>query len=169
MMCYNCLTYHMFSDTMKSGVVSRRGNKYGQDYCTQYGWSQCHPMKLKSEAHEYLSMLFKRDGVQPKIVVDNSKEQYLGKFASKFHGADFHLVNTETYSPWMVASKVCIKHLNQGFHLKILKPASTKRLWDHCIDLEALISLNTAIDIYGLEGQVPEMMMTGQTDDISNL
>ena len=37
-------------------------------------------MKLKSEAHETLSMVFKRDGVPPKIVVDNYKEQTIGKF-----------------------------------------------------------------------------------------
>ena len=83
MMRYNFLLHYVFSDTMKSGVVSKRGNKYVQDYCTQYRRPQCHPMKLKSEAHEYLSMLFKRDGVPPKIVVDNSKEQSLGNFSSK--------------------------------------------------------------------------------------
>ena len=54
----NRLPHSLFSDTMKSGVVSKRVNKYGQAYCTQYGWSQCHPMKLKSEAHEYFFMLF---------------------------------------------------------------------------------------------------------------
>ena len=51
----------------------------------------------------------------------------------------------------------------------MLNSASPKRLWDHCIEHEALIRLNTAIDIYGLEVQVPEMVMTGQTSDISNI
>ena len=74
-MRYNCLPHSMLSDTMKSGVVSKRRNKYGQVYCTQYRWSWCHPIKLKSESHEYLSMLFKHDCVPPNIVVDNSKEQ----------------------------------------------------------------------------------------------
>ena len=39
MINYNRLPHSMFSYTMKSGVVSKRGNKYGQDFCTQYGWS----------------------------------------------------------------------------------------------------------------------------------
>ena len=55
-------------------------------------------MKLKLKVHEFLSMLFKRDGVPPKIVIDNSKEQSLGKFASKCCEANYHLVNTEPYS-----------------------------------------------------------------------
>ena len=75
MMHYNRLPHSVFSDTMKSGVVSKRENQYGQAYCTQYEWSRCHPMKLKSEAHESLPMLFKSDGVPPNIVVDNSKKQ----------------------------------------------------------------------------------------------
>ena len=97
MMRYSRLPHSVLSDTMKSGVVSKIGNKYGQDYCTQYGWSRCYTMKLKSEAHEYLSMLFIRDGVPPKIVVDNSKEKSLGKFSSKCREADYQLVNTYLY------------------------------------------------------------------------
>ena len=37
MMRFNRLPYSVLSDTMKSGVVSKRENKYGQYYCTQYG------------------------------------------------------------------------------------------------------------------------------------
>ena len=51
----------------------------------------------------------------------------------------------------------------------MLKYASLKQLWDHCIELKALMFLNIALDIYGLEGQVPETVMTGQTADTSNL
>ena len=126
-------------------------------------------MKLKSKALEYLSMLFKRDGIPPKIIVDKSKDKSLGKVASKCREADCHLVNTDPYSPCIMYSKVCIKHLNKGLSLKMLKSASPERLWDHCIELEALIRLNTAIDIYSLEGQLTETVMTGQNDDIINL
>ena len=38
MMRYNRLPHSVFSDTMKSDVVSKRVNKYGRAYCTQYGW-----------------------------------------------------------------------------------------------------------------------------------
>ena len=100
MLRYNRLPHPVFTDTLKAGTKSKRGNVYGQAYCTQFGWSRCHPMAHKSEAHETLSMLFKRDGVPPKIVADNSKEQSFGNFARKCREADCHLVNTEPHSPW---------------------------------------------------------------------
>ena len=126
-------------------------------------------MKLKSEAHDSLSMLFKRNGVPPKIVVDNSKEQSLGQFAKKCREADCHLVNTEPYSPWMMAAERYIKELKQGSSRAMLSSGSPKLLWDHCIELQALIRSHTALDIYGLEGQVPETVMTGQRAAISIL
>ena len=40
-------------------------------------------------------------------------------------------------------------------------------LWDHCAEREAYVRSHTALDIYALEGQVPETVMSGQTADIS--
>jgi hypothetical protein len=40
-------------------------------------------MKKKSDVHEALLLVFKRDGVPLRMVVDNSKEYTLGKFAKK--------------------------------------------------------------------------------------
>ena len=56
-------------------------------------------MKLKSEAHESLSIIFKRDSVPPKSFVDISKDQSLGKFSTKCHDADCHLVTTDPPLP----------------------------------------------------------------------
>ena len=65
MMRYKRPPHPVFSDTMAAGVVSTRQIKYTQAYCTQYGWSRVHPMRLKKHAHETLSLIFKRDGVPP--------------------------------------------------------------------------------------------------------
>ena len=51
----------------------------------------------------------------------------------------------------------------------MLKSGCHEPLWDHCVELEAWISSHTALDIYGLEGQVPETVMSGQTGDISSV
>ena len=90
-------------------------------------------MRLKKHDHETLSLIFKRDGVPPNIVVDNSKEQTLGKFAKKCREADCHLVTTEPYSPWMQAAEGCIKQTKLGSYRKMLKSGCPKPLWDHCI------------------------------------
>ena len=69
----------------------------------------------------------------------------------------------------MMDYKGCIKHLNWGLYRKMLRSASPKRLWYHCIEFEALIFSNTALDIYNIEDQVTETVMTVQTSDISYL
>ena len=51
----------------------------------------------------------------------------------------------------------------------MLKSGFPKPLWDNCIKLEELICSHTALDIYGLEVQVFETVMSGQTGDISSL
>ena len=145
----------IFMENAEVWVPKSPQNKYAQAYCTQYGWSRVHPMILKKHAHETLSLIFKLDGVPPKIVVDNSKEQTLGKFARKCREADCHLVTTEPYSPWMQAAKGCTKQTKLGYSRRMLKYGSPKALWYHCFELEALIRSHTALDIYGLEGQVP--------------
>ena len=88
-------------------------------------------MRFKKNDHETLSLIFKRYGVPPKIIVDNSKEHTLGKFARKFRKADCHLVTTETYSPWMKAAEGCIKQTKLGSSRRVLNSGSPKDLWDH--------------------------------------
>ena len=51
----------------------------------------------------------------------------------------------------------------------MLKSWCPKDLWDHCLELEALIRSHTALDIYGREGKIPEAVMSGQTGNISSL
>ena len=103
MMIYKTFPHPVFSDTMAASVVPTCQNKYVQAYFNQYGWSRVHPMRLKNHTHETLSLIFKRDGSPPKIVVDNYKELTLSKFANKCREADCHIVTTGSYSPWMQA------------------------------------------------------------------
>ena len=49
-----------------------------------------------------------------------------------------------------------------------MRSLSPAKLWDHCIELEALILSHTALDIYELQGQVPETLLSGKTADISS-
>ena len=42
-------------------------------------------------------------------------------------------------------------------------------MWDHSLELEALIRSNTALDYHILDGKVPKMLMTGQADDIIHI
>ena len=77
---YKRLQHNVFTDTLKAGTKFRRGNLYAQVYATPFHWCRAHPMKEKSEAHETLSLVFQRDGVPPKMIMDGAKEQVQGQF-----------------------------------------------------------------------------------------
>ena len=42
-------------------------------------------------------------------------------------------------------------------------------LWDDCLELEAYIYSNMALDIFKLDGMTPETNMSGETSDITTL
>ena len=157
----------MFADTLISGTVSKRGNKYAEIFATDFGWARAYPMKRKGEAHEALSLLFQRTGVPDNLIVDGSKDQVQGDFKKTCSGAGCRLKQTEPYSPWQNAAEGSIRELKRGAGRKMTKSGSPKKLWDHCLELEGLIRSHTALDIYKLNGEVPETVMTGDTADIS--
>ena len=103
------------------------------------------------------------------MILDGSKEQTLGVFKRKLREADCHARQTEPYSPWQQAAEGCIRELKRGVSRKMMKTGSPKVLWDHCIELEALVCSNTSNDIYMTNGEVPETIMTGSTADISHI
>jgi hypothetical protein len=126
-------------------------------------------MTRKGAAHETLSLLFPRDGVPPTMVLDGSKEQTKGDFMKKLREADCHARQTEPYSPWQQAAEGCIHKLKRGVSRKMIKTGSPRVLWDHCIQLEALICSSTSNNVYMTNGKVPETIMTGSTADISHI
>jgi hypothetical protein len=65
-------------------------------------------MKLKSDAHDLLSLLFQRDGVPPKMIIDGSNEQTLGRFKKECQDANCRIKQTEPYSLWQNAAESAI-------------------------------------------------------------
>ena len=111
----------VYADTLKSGISSKRGNKYGQDYFNRYGWSRYHPMVQKSEACDTMSLMFKRYGVLPKMIVYKSKGKSLGAFTCKCRESGCHLVNGKTYSPWSHMAEGFIGELKSGSARQLIK------------------------------------------------
>jgi hypothetical protein len=103
------------------------------------------------------------------MVTNDSKEQTKGDFRRILREADCHPHVTEPYSPWQQAAEGCIRELKHGSTQKIIKTGSPKTLWDHCLELEALVRSNTSNDIYMTNGQVPETIMKGTTANISHI
>ena len=85
-----------------------------QMFATDFGWSRCFPMTCKSKAHEALGLLFAREGVPPKMIIDNAKEMKLGEFAWKCKEAHCYLQSMEPYSPWSNSTEHEIRELKKG-------------------------------------------------------
>ena len=164
---YRRLPHQVFADTLISGTTSRRGNKYAQVFATSFGWTRVYPMSMKGLAHEGLSLLFQRDGVPSACIVDGAKEQTQGAFHRKLREAACQLKQIEPHSPWQNAAEGAIRELKRGAARKMSKSGSPMTLWDDCLELESYIRSHTAHDIYSLNGQVPETIMSGETADIS--
>ena len=124
-------------------------------------------MKLKSEDHDALSLLFQQDVVPHAIICDNAKEIVFSEFNRKHKEASCHLKQTEPFITWLNAAKKEIKEINKGSGRKFIMFCTQKRLWDDCLELESNIRSNTTHDIYKLDGEVPEMITSGETSDIS--
>jgi hypothetical protein len=124
-------------------------------------------MKLKSDAQDLLSLLFQRDGVPPKMIMDGSKEQTLGRFKKKCQDADCRIKQTEPYSPWQNAAESAIRELKKAAGRKMVRAGAPKPFWADAIKLEAYIRSNTAHDTFILQGEVPETVMSGKTSNIS--
>ena len=73
----------------------------------------------------------------------------------------------EPYTPWSNAAEREIRELKKGAGHKLLWSREPKRLWDDCLKLEVDIRSNTAHEIYKLDREVPEKMMSGETSAIS--
>ena len=140
---------------------------YAQIFATSDGWCRAYPMRLKSEAHEGLSLLFQREGVPNVMIMDGALEQVRGTFRKKCREAGVHVKQTEPHTPWSNAAEAAIRELKKGVGRQMVRSGAPKRLWDDCLEREAYVRSLTAHDIFKLNGQVPETIVRGETADIS--
>ena len=90
-----------------------------------------------------------------------------GDFARKCKETGCYLKQTDPYYPWKNSAENSIKELNICAGSKMLKARLTKRLWDYCVELQSYVLSHTAHNIYCLNGETPETIMSGETSEIS--
>ena len=105
-------------------------------------------MAKKGDAHEALSLLFQQDVVTTNTIVEGPKEQTLGIFKRKVAEAGCQLRQTEPEPPWQIAAEGGICELKRGLEINMTKMRSPKVLWGDCLELEANIRSNMALDIF---------------------
>ena len=166
-MRYKRLRHIMYTDTMKASTPSRTKDLYAQVFVTGFRWSRAFPMKKKSDAVHALDLMLHRDGAPEKMIMDGSKEQTLGAFKKKCQDAGIHMKQTEPHSPWQNAAEGGIRELKKASGRKMVRAGAPKPFWADAIEWEAYIQSNTAWDIYELQGETPETVLSGETADIS--
>ena len=73
----------------------------------------------------------------------------------------------ELYPPFHNAENSTIGEVKKGIGHKIITTRSPKKLWDKCLEFECYIIYNTAHGIYMICVEVPKILMSGETCDIS--
>jgi hypothetical protein len=159
----------MFTDTMYSTILSRQQNIAAQIFCTDFGFVRAFLMKKESEAHEAISLLFHRDGVTNVMVMDGANAQTEGQFRRKLRNAGCHIKQTEPHTQSSNKGEGGMRELKRGVGCQMLQYGCPKRLRDDCIIREMYMISHTSLDIFGLEGQVPEIKVKGETLDISTI
>jgi hypothetical protein len=151
---------------MYSTITSRQHNKAAQVFCTDFFLVRAFPVKLESESHEALSLLFHRDGVTNVMVMDGAKAQTEGKFRRKLRDSGCHIKQTEPHTQSLNMGEGGVRELKRGVVRQMLSSGCPKRLWDDVIIREAYVRSHTSLDIFGVEGQVPESKVKEENLDI---
>ena len=98
--------------------------------------------------------------------MDDAKTQTLGEFRCKARDANCRVKQTKPYIPFSNAAEGAICELKKATGRKLTASKSSKHLCDDCMILQSFIHSHTALDIYQLNGKVPQTRLTGQTADI---
>ena len=97
----------------------------------------------------------------PAIICNNTKKLIFSEFNKKLKEAPCHLRQ--------IAAKIKIRELKKGSDRKLINYGTSKRLWDDCLDYDFNLRSNTAHNIYKLDSEVPETIMSGEMSNMSQL
>jgi hypothetical protein len=100
------------------------------------------------------------------MVMDGARAQVEGEFRRKLHDDGCHIKQTEPHTQSSTMGKGGVRELKHGVGRQMIRSACPNQLWDDCIIREAYVRSYTYLDIFGLEGQVPEIKVKGETVDI---
>ncbi|KAL7488110.1 hypothetical protein ACHAW6_013709 [Cyclotella cf. meneghiniana] len=90
----------------------------------------------------------------------------LGEFAWKCKEVSCYLQSMEPYSLWSNSTERKIRELKTGAARKLTQSGVPKWLWCFVLD-QSYVQLHTALDIFKLDGRIPETDVLGETADIS--
>ena len=138
-----------------------------QVFVNNQHFSRIKPMNRKSQAGDELSWFVQSFGIPARLLVDNAKEQNLGKWNFFVKEYLTNQAQIEPYSPWQNRAEQEIEELKKHVDRICLRQNVPVKIWDfimkYCSDLRTLI----AHDISSMDGRTVQENATGNTSDIS--
>jgi hypothetical protein len=117
--------------------------------------------------HETLDLFLGRYGIHEALISDGAKSYTGGEYRKKEKQAGIFCKLTYPYSPWKNRDESEIREVKPLASKWTIKSQSPRRLWYHAIELASNVQSHLALDMYKLNGRLPETIMLGQTSDIS--
>jgi hypothetical protein len=153
---------------MFSHTPSLRHNKCAQVFTNGQGYDLFYPLKKESDAADALNELLRSVGIPKELVSDGAKAETQGEFAKVVKEYRVKQKITEPYSGWQNRAEAAVREIKRGIKRSMLRTRTPKRLWDYCGEWVAAVRRLTAHDLPGLDGRVPDEVVTGHTPDISD-
>jgi hypothetical protein len=161
------LNTRIYTDTMFASHKSLRGNTCAQLFTNGMGYDRFYPMKTKGDASESLMRFIQDSGVPRDLTSDRAPEEIQGRFRDVVNEYRIRHKTSEAWSYWQNHAEAGVREIKNGINRAKRRANSPRRLWDFCGEWVAGIRRLTAHNIPGLEGRVPEEVITGNTPDIS--
>jgi hypothetical protein len=97
------------------------------------------------------------------MVMYGTNAQVEGEFRRKLCDAGCHIKQTEPHTQSSNMNEGGMREFKKGVGRQIIHSGCPKRFWDDCIIREEYVRSHTSLDIFVLEGQVPESKIKGET------
>eukprot|EP00957_Ditylum_brightwellii_P073547 5588300-Ditylum_brightwellii.AAC.1 len=69
-------------------------------------------------------------------------------------------VTKAAHTPWTIYAENTIREIKKASIRKVQSESCSKRFWDDCIELEAMIMSHTAHPLWELKDEVPETVLS---------
>ena len=158
-----------YTDTMFADTKSLSQYTCAQIFCMDFNWVAFYPMHHKVDAHLALEQSIFEYGVFNTLITDNAPELVSREFKQKVQKFGCNIKPVEPYTPNQNKAEPTIRELKRSYHKAMHKSHTPAILWDHCLQLMAEIRRHTALNLFSLEGETPDTVLTGKTPDISHL
>ena len=122
----------MFTDTYLSSIKSTRGDTCAQIWINDIECISIEPMSTKSNAHHSAKKMFENNDLLSKIVMDDAREQVMGKLKEACQDAKVQVQQLKYNNPWANRAEGAVRENKISARRAMKKSDFPTRLWYYC-------------------------------------